>query len=478
MTQVLAPPQPNAGRLTNFLPVFFRNVGTLILLLLLLPLNIGLILSSVALNILYERVDGKKSELEQKVLQQGTVFEATQVKEQVEQKRVLITGAKMTKALQLARSFYRDGHEVYLVETHKYWLSGHRFSKAVKRFFTVPVPEEDSDGYSQALVNIAKEHNIDLFVPVSSPIASYYDSLAKVALAPYCESLHLDPEETALLDDKYAFCSQAAALGLSAPKVFRITDPQQILDFDFKGDQAQYIVKSIPYDSVLRLDLTKLPFEGMAGYVRSLPISEAKPWVMQEFIRGQEYCFHATARKGKIRLHCCSKSSPFQINYEQVDNPAIYQWVETFIRKMNLTGQICFDMIQTEDGQVYPIECNPRLHSAITMFHDHPGVATAYLADGEPNEPPIAPLIGSQPTYWTYHELWRLLSVRSSSELGAWWNKVTTGTDAVLSPDDPLPFLMLHNWQIPLLLLDNLRRIKGWVKIDFNIGKLVELGGD
>ncbi len=469
MSQVLAPPKPSANLFINFLPVFFKNVGTLILLLLLLPLNIGLILSSIAIKVLYERVGPKQQD------------QSKASKTEQGRKRVLITGAKMTKALQLARFFHRDGHEVYLVETHKYWLSGHRFSRAVKRFFTVPAPEEDSDGYSQALVEIAEENNIDLFIPVSSPIASYYDSLAKVALAPYCESLHLDPEETALLDDKHAFCSKAAALGLSAPKVFRITDPQQILDFDFEGEASggsQYIVKSIPYDSVLRLDLTRLPFEGMEDYVRSLPISESKPWVMQEFIRGQEYCFHATARKGKIRLHCCSKSSPFQINYEQVDNAAIYQWVDTFIQKMNLTGQVCFDMIQTEDGEVYPIECNPRLHSAITMFHDHPDVAKAYLTDGQPGEAPITPLPDSQPTYWTYHELWRLLSVRSAADFGAWWNKVTVGTDAVLSPDDPLPFLMLHNWQVPLLLLDNLRRIKGWVKIDFNIGKLVEMGGD
>ena len=112
------------------------------------------------------------------------------------------------------------------------------------------------------------------------------------------------------------------------------------------------------------------------------------------------------------------------------------------------------------------------------MFHDHPGVANAYLTDGEPGEAPITPLPDSKPTYWTYHELWRLLSVRSFKELNAWWQKVTKGTDAVLNPDDPLPFLMLHNWQIPLLLLDNLRRLKGWVKIDFNIGKLVEIGGD
>jgi len=475
MSQALASPQPRISfsfkQPIAFLKVLFRNVGTLLLLLLLLPFNISMILSSIVVSTLYPSTTRRSPEIEQSINAESEVAES-------EVKRVLITGAKMTKALQLARSFYQDGHEVYLVETHKYWLTGHRFSNAVKQFFTVPVPEEDSDGYCQALVDIAKAHDIDLFVPVSSPIASYYDSLAKRSLAPYCESLHLDPAETAILDDKHAFCAMAAEFGLSAPKVFRITDPQQILDFDFESDGSQYIVKSIPYDSVLRLDLTKLPFEGMEDYVRSLPISEAKPWVMQEFIRGKEYCFHATARKGKIRLHCCSESSPFQINYKQVDNPAIYDWVSTFIQKMNLTGQVCFDMIQTESSTVYPIECNPRLHSAITMFHDHPGVAHAYLSDGKPNEKPIKPLPHSQPTYWTYHELWRLLSVRSIAELSAWWNKVTTGTDAVLSPDDPLPFFMLHNWQIPLLLLDNLRRVKGWVKIDFNIGKLVELGGD
>lgn len=435
------------------------NLGTLLLLLLLLPFN----LTAILLSVIGNAISGSST--------------ADRVSP-VDKKRILITGAKMTKALQLARSFYRDGHEVYLVETHKYWLSGHRFSRAVRGFFTVPVPEKEPEAYCEALVDIAKQKDIDLFIPVSSPIASYYDSLAKKALEPYCESIHLEPEVTAILDDKHAFCSKARELGLSAPKVFRITDPQQILDFDFESDGSKYIVKSIPYDSVLRLDLTRLPFEGMEEYVRSLPISEEKPWVMQEFIRGREYCFHATARNGKIRLHCCSLSSPFQVNYEQVDNPAIYEWVETFVREMNLTGQICFDVIQVEDGTVYPIECNPRLHSAITMFHDHPGVASAYLSDGEPGAKPITPLPDSKPTYWTYHELWRLLSIRSVTDFEAWWNKITTGTDAILSPDDPLPFLMLHNWQIPLLLLDNLRRLKGWVKIDFNIGKLVEIGGD
>ena len=437
-----------------------KSLATLTLLLFLLPFNLALILGAALKNTF--RREGSHGD---------GVFLG-------DRKRILITGAKMTKALQLARSFHRDGHEVYLVETHKYWLSGHRFSRAVKQFFTVPVPEKDSDGYCQALLEIVKRNNIDLFVPVSSPVASYYDSLAKKVLEPECESIHFDPEVTAILDDKHAFCEKAKALGLSTPKVFRITKPQQILAFDFERDGSQYIVKSIDYDSVLRLDLTKLPFDNMEEYVCKLPISASNPWVMQEFIRGQEYCFHATVRKGEIRLHCCSESSPFQINYRQVNNPDIYQWVETFVQKMNLTGQVCFDMIQTEAGTVYPIECNPRLHSAITMFHDHPGVARAYLLDSNSEEEPIMPLPNSKPTYWTYHELWRLLNIRSLAELNLWWQRLAEGTDAVLQADDPLPFLMLHSWQIPLLLLNNLRRLKGWTKIDFNIGKLVETGGD
>ncbi|MGK7878525.1 MAG: ATP-grasp enzyme, partial [Crocosphaera sp.] len=44
--------------------------------------------------------------------------------------------------------------------------------------------------------------------------------------------------------------------------------------------------------------------------------------------------------------------------------------------------------------------------------------------------------------------------------------------------NDPLPFLMNPHWQISLLLVQNLRKLKDWVKIDFNIGKLVEIGGD
>ncbi|MGK7886177.1 MAG: ATP-grasp enzyme [Crocosphaera sp.] len=394
-------------------------------------------------------------------------------------KKVLLTGGKMTKSLQLARCFYNAGHEVILVETDKYWLSGHRFSRAVKGFYTVPAPEKDQEGYCQGLLNIVQKENIDIFIPVSSPVASYYDSVAGNLLAEHCEIMHFQSNITKMLDDKFELCEKAHLFGLSAPQAFLITDPQQILDFDFTNNQGRkYLLKSIKYDSVSRLDMTKLPFEGMEKYIKDLPISKDKPWAMQEFITGKEYCTHSTVRNGKIRLHCCSESSPFQINYEHIEKPEIYSWVEKFVKELNLSGQISFDFIQAEDGTVYPIECNPRTHSAITMFYNHPGVADAYLNDAENEEKAITPLTNSKPTYWLYHEIWRLTGIRSISDFQAWSKKLTTGTDAIFQINDPLPFLMNPHWQISLLLMQNLRPLKDWVKIDFNIGKLVEIGGD
>ena len=37
---------------------------------------------------------------------------------------------------------------------------------------------------------------------------------------------------------------------------------------------------------------------------------------------------------------------------------------------------------------------------------------------------------------------------------------------------------MVHHAQIPSLLLASLRAGKDWIRIDFNIGKLVEAAGD
>jgi len=440
----------------SHLLALFQNLGTLLLLAIAFPFNCIVVLGAL---------------LAKRRLPQTA---------NPNPKNILISGGKMTKALQLARSFYEAGHRVVLVETDKYWLTGHRYSRAVDTFYAIPAPQKDPNAYIQALINIAKKENIDVYIPVCSPVSSYYDSLAKPALAGCCEVFHFDADITKMLDDKFAFAQSAESFGLSVPKCYKITHPQQFLDFDFSQEKHKYILKSIPYDSVRRLNLTKLPCNTRAeteAFVNSLPISEEKPWIMQEFISGKEYCTHSTVRNGELRLHCCCESSAFQVNYENVEQPEILQWVSHFVKQLGITGQASFDFISAENGTIYAIECNPRTHSAITMFYNHPGVAEAYL-ESRPLNQPLQPLTDSKPTYWLYHEVWRLNEIRSWSQLQTWFKNIRHGKEAIFDINDPLPFLMVHHWQIPLLLLDNLRRLAGFVRIDFNIGKLVEFGGD
>ena len=440
-----------------------KNLGTLLLLTLVLPINAALVLTSIGVSFVQRLARGGA----------GRHHLAPA-------KSVLISGGKMTKALQLARLFHQSGHRVVLVESHAYWLIGHRFSRAVDRFYTLP--KSGTADYEKALLELIQREKIDVYVPVCSPSASLHDSLAIPLLAAHCEVMHVHPDTILQLDDKFKFFQAALQLELAVPKSFLIVDSEEVARIDLSKESRPYILKSIAYDPVRRLDLTKLPLESVeatAAFARSLPISRLNPWIMQEFIAGQEFCTHGTFRNGELRVHCCCRSSAFQINYENVEHPAIEAWVKKFGAGLHLTGQASFDFIQAnDDGKIYAIECNPRTHSAITMFYNHPGVAEAYLGSTALAQP-VTPLSSSKPTYWIYHEVWKLVTQLSSMKLfAATGRTMQKGKDAIFDWHDPLPFFMLHHWQIPLLLLRDLREQKGWVKIDFNIGKLVQPGGD
>ncbi len=442
---------------------YAKTIGALAALLVALPFNLLVVLAASLFRIMVSLGDPRL----------GRMVAA-------DPKTVLVSGGKMTKALQLARSFHYAGHRVILIEGSRYWLTGHRFSRAVDRFETVPEP--DSPGFAEALLAIVKREKVDVYVPVCSPVASYYDSQAMALLSPHCEVIHVGPDKIELLDDKYQFAKASESMHLLAPRSYRITDPEQIETFDFSNETRPLILKSINYDSVRRLDLTRLPcatLDETMAFVRSLPISEDNPWVMQEFIPGREYCTHGTIRSGELRVHCCCRSSAFQINYEHVDRPEIEAWVKRFAGGLELTGQASFDFIEADDdGRTYAIECNPRTHSAITMYYDHPRLADAYL--GNPLLiAPIQPLPSSRPTYWLYHELWRLMTGLGSLQGTVQrLRTIIRGKDAVFDWRDPLPFFMLHHWHIPLLLLRDLKQRRGWIRIDFNIGKLVQPAGD
>lgn len=393
---------------------------------------------------------------------------------QGERRTVLVSGGKMTKALVLARLFHAAGHRVVMVETARYSLTGHRFSRAVDAFHVVPPPT--SPDFADEMLRIVKEEDVDVWVPVSSPASSLPEAQAAELLDGHCDVLHLDSDTLRRVDDKHAFAEMAAAIGLPVPVTHRITDPQQVLDFDFDAHPGPWVLKSIPYDPVRRLDLTPLPRPtpaATAAFVRDLPISPEQPWILQDLLIGTEWCTHGTARAGRLQVWACCRSSAWQLTYEQVEHPAIRDWVERFVAAYDLTGQVSFDFMEAPDGTVRAIECNPRAHSAITLLAGRTDVAAAYFDD---DATPVEPPLGGRPTYWLHHELWQAL--RHPSTAKARLRTIARGTESVLDGHDPLPFLALHHLHLPSLLMQNLLAGRPWLKVDVNIGKLVEPAGD
>lgn len=395
---------------------------------------------------------------------------------------VLLSGGKMTKALQLARSFHAAGHRVVLVESARYAMTGHRASRAVDAFRVLP-DQVGPDGvaYVEALVAIARQEGVDVYVPVCSPASSRHDALAKAALeAVGVEVVHLGPERLDEVDDKFRFARLAGSLGLRVPDTHLITEAQQVLDHDFTGAPRPYVLKSIAYDPVHRLDLTRLPMPDRAAmerFVHGLPISPDNPWILQEFIEGREFCTHGTARDGQLTVWCCCRSSAFQVTYAPDDQPDIEAWVRTFVGRLGLTGQVSFDFIRADDdGEAYAIECNPRTHSAITMLHDHPDLAAAYLGDVAGDAPPVRPLPGSRSTYWLHHELWGLL--RHPSTAPERVRRIARGKDAIFARGDPWPSLLVPHRQLATLLVRSVRTATPFIRVDVNIGKLVQPAGD
>lgn len=287
----------------------------------------------------------------------------------------------------------------------------------------------------------------------------------------------MDADDLALVDNKYTFTDQARSLGLSVPKSFYITSREQLLNFNFDNERRPYICKSILYDWLDRAVQTKLPLptrKETMEYVNELPISEECPYILQEYITGKEYCTHGTCLDGQLTLFNCCPSSPWQINYKHVDQPEVLQWCTKLVRELNLTGHASFDfIISDDDGKPYGIECNPRVHSAITAFYNQSNLARAYFQP--PLSTPIIPLASARETYWLPHELWRFFrNLRTPKKSLISLKRILSGKEAIWSWDDPLPFLLHYHVHIVYLLLDNLRpsMIRFFNKIDCCIGEL------
>jgi predicted ATP-grasp superfamily ATP-dependent carboligase len=343
---------------------------------------------------------------------------------------ILLTGGRAPATLELARAFHRAGHTVFMAESLRGHLS--QPSAAVKANFVVPAPRQNKEAFLIALKRIIEENQIDLLIPTCEEI--FYVSMGreKLPCAVFAEPI----KKLNMFHNKWSFVVNAIGLDLYAPETILISNQDDILHA--YAHWRSLILKPV-YSRFAARTLIMPPLKKALSTLKF-----DSPWVAQEFLDGQQYCTYSVCHNGVVHAHTTYPSSftagqGATIVFEHVEHAAIFNWVKTFVRENNFTGQIAFDFIQTQQGHLYALECNPRATSGVHLLASNPLFVDAFV---NPKPGCLTPLGKSRRMVSTAMLMYALPAAIRNGQFLHWVKTFFTSRDVILDLRDPMPFLL------------------------------------
>ncbi|RSL97994.1 hypothetical protein CDV31_012791 [Fusarium ambrosium] len=486
---------------------FFKNLSLLILSLALLPTTTVVAFTAYLWNRFTSGTPDKPRHAEKRVT-------------------VLVTGVNMAKGLALARLFHRRGHRV--IGADCYSLSPGRVSCAVDKYYRLPKPSGSSDvdlndPYLEKLIEITQKEGVDLWISVSDVNAAIQDAAAKEILETRTsiKVIQFGVEDVRRLHEKDTFIEHTKTLGLTVPTTEIVGGQEEIIDFlrrheglEYKPGAKRYLVKSVGVDDVSRFSMPLLPLaseDATLARIDSIPFKSAKcSFIIQEFISGPEFCTHALIIRGRVCAFVACRSADVLMHYDALpaDSPLSKAMLEFTIKQAeaggdNFTGHLSFDFLtEREDEEatrseaekevtIYPIECNPRVHTATLLFNETPEIVDEYLSVLSESQtqkplstPPLSPT-NPQRYYWASQDLVELVicplystlfrgtmtlsgfhrSIRAFAHHLLYWK------DGTFEAWDPWPWLWMMHVYWPTQFAWYMATGAVWTKLNVSTGK-------
>lgn len=326
---------------------------------------------------------------------------------------ILITGARAPIALELARSFHRQGHRVVMADSCHWTIA--RWSNAVARYVVLPSPRYQTVRFTQALRDLIREEHVTHLIPTCEE--AFYVSAAQADFP--CKVWTADFALLQALHDKGRFFTDYQHL-------LPIPETQSLSNFTAWAQSADYVFKPI-YSRFATATIL-----GKTLAADHFPESEKPHWIAQKRIDGKEICIYSIWDAGQLKAYAAyhpryraGKGSG--IYFEPIAHSASFERVAAFGKQLNYTGQLCFDVILDADNQPYFIECNPRGTSGAHLLHQ--ALAPAFLAEGFYQQAPEKP-------FAIQYAMAVLYPFRFFSR------QVQAAQDVIFSPKDPLPFFL------------------------------------
>lgn len=427
----------------------------------------------------------------------------------------------MTKGLTIARSFYEAGHNVIGAdfEPGGALACGH-LSKSISKFMPLRPPQSGADPYIGSLLGIIKEEGVDLWVSCSGVASALEDGEAKeiIEARTSCKAIQFDMRTTQMLHEKHSFMEHTKEIGLTVPDTHYITSQQAVEGTLSKApNDRKYIMKPVGMDDANRGDMTLLSRSTTAEsivHLSKLSISEKSSWILQEYIRGPEYCTHALVVRGQVKLFVACPSAELLMHYEALPfESKLYQAMLSFTQRYaskggeSFTGHLSFDFMidqgqmdgphSIRDGEeptLYPIECNPRAHTAVVLFNGTLDMPDAYLSllDSSSESQLQSNIVTPQYAdkyFWIGHDFVELLILpilsvllmrprASTSRLPGqslkFANHLLYWRDGTFERWDPVPWWMLYHVYWPMRFWQSLMSGKAWSRINVSTTKVFE----
>ena len=278
-------------------------------------------------------------------------------------KTVLISGARAPIALEMARSFKGEKHRVIMIDCQHLTIA--RWSNCVDKYYTVPSPRFNPEGFLKSLQQIIRHEKVDHLIPTCEE-ALFISAFRNVLP---CNVWTAEHDLMIQLHNKHEFVKRFNHL-LPFPKTILLSD---LTDWSSTKNCVLKPVYSRFATSVLIKKVVEPTF---------LKEEEKQKWVAQEFIDGKEICIYSIWEHGVLKafaayhpLYRAGKGAG--IFFEPVQYENVYNDVKKFGETIRYHGQLCFDVIVDQQQQHYFIECNPRGTSGAHLLNKQ--LASAFL---------------------------------------------------------------------------------------------------
>jgi len=281
-----------------------------------------------------------------------------------EKKTILILGARAPVALDLCRSLGKDGHTIIMADSMRFPLG--RWSKYAHAYLKLPSPKAFPHQFVEALIEIHQQYQPDFCLPTCEEVFYISKFSSQFPFPVWVDQIELMDR----LHNKWSFSQWKGS-----PFCFPPT--QLMSDFEDWGNCEEYVFKP-KYSRFGEKTLI-----GASERIVRKKVKQAKNWIVQEKIEGEELCVYSLWKKGQLlafslyKLACRHKGGAALL-FEPIWKDEIFASVKDFGESLSFSGQLSFDVIQSE-GKMYVLECNPRSTSGLHLLTE--GIAAALLEE-------------------------------------------------------------------------------------------------